>query len=66
MHVQYMLKERTEDIMIRLGEKQKLSVIKKVDFGVYLAEEGAEEKVLLPIKQVPEGTEIGSEIEVFI
>ncbi|WP_026661802.1 S1 RNA-binding domain-containing protein [Butyrivibrio proteoclasticus] len=52
--------------MIRLGEKQKLSVIKKVDFGVYLAEEGAEEKVLLPIKQVPEGTEIGSEIEVFI
>jgi predicted RNA-binding protein (virulence factor B family) len=61
-----MLKERTEDIMIRLGEKQKLSVIKKVDFGVYLAEEGAEEKVLLPIKQVPEGTEIGSEIEVFI
>ena len=66
MHVQYMLKERTEDIMIRLGEKQKLSVIKKVDFGVYLAEKGAEEKVLLPIKQVPEGTEIGSEIEVFI
>ena len=66
MHVQYMLKERTEDIMIRLGEKQKLSVIKKVDFGVYLAEEGAEEKVLLPIKQVPEGTGIGSEIEVFI
>ena len=66
MHVQYMLKERTEDIMIRLGEKQKLSVIKKVDFGVYLAEEGTEEKVLLPIKQVPEGTEIGSEIEVFI
>ena len=52
--------------MIRLGEKQKLSVIKKVDFGVYLAEEGAEEKVLLPIKQVPEETEIGSEIEVFI
>ena len=61
-----MPKERTEDIMIKLGEKQKLSVVKKVDFGVYLAEEGAEEKVLLPIKQVPQGTEIGSEIEVFI
>lgn len=53
--------------MIRLGEKQTLVVIKKVDFGVYLAEEmGSEEKVLLPGKQVPAGTDIGSEIEVFI
>ncbi len=52
--------------MIKLGEKQKLSVVKKVDFGVYLAEEGSEEKVLLPIKQVPQNTEIGTEIEVFI
>ena len=53
--------------MIRLGEKQELTVIKKVEFGVYLAEEsGAEEKVLLPIKQVPQQTEIGSVIEVFI
>ncbi|MBQ9305938.1 MULTISPECIES: S1 RNA-binding domain-containing protein [unclassified Butyrivibrio] len=53
--------------MLRLGEKQTLVVIKKVDFGVYLAEEmGSEEKVLLPGKQVPAGTDIGSEIEVFI
>lgn len=54
--------------MIRLGEKQKLIVVKKVEFGVYLAtnREEKEEKVLLPIKQVPEGTELGSEIEVFI
>ncbi len=53
--------------MIRLGEKQTLVVIKKVDFGVYLAENaGSEEKVLLPIKQVPEGTDIGSSVEVFI
>lgn len=53
--------------MIKLGEKQKLSVIKKVDFGVYLAEsEGAEEKVLLPAKQVPAGTDMGDELEVFI
>ena len=53
--------------MIRLGEKQELTVIKKVEFGVYLAKEsGAEEKVLLPIKQVPQQTEIGSVIEVFI
>ncbi|MBO4458053.1 MAG: S1 RNA-binding domain-containing protein [Butyrivibrio sp.] len=53
--------------MIKLGEKQELEVIKKVDFGVYLAQEsGSDEKVLLPIKQVPEGCEIGSKIEVFI
>ncbi|WP_081860965.1 CvfB family protein [Butyrivibrio sp. AE2032] len=53
--------------MLKLGEKQTLKVVKKVDFGVYLSEDtGAEEKVLLPIKQVPEGTDIGKEIEVFI
>nr|WP_297709660.1 S1-like domain-containing RNA-binding protein [uncultured Butyrivibrio sp.] len=53
--------------MIKLGEKQTLTVIKKVEFGVYLADgSNAEEKVLLPIKQVPAGTDLGSEIEVFI
>lgn len=53
--------------MIELGKKQVLRVVKKVDFGVYISEEqGAEDKVLLPRKQVPEGTEVGSEIEVFI
>lgn len=53
--------------MIRLGEKQELKIIKRVDFGVYLAEEeGAEERVLLPKKQVPEGAEIGDTIEVFL
>lgn len=53
--------------MIRLGEKQKLTVVKEVEFGVYLAEKGKEEtRVLLPIKQVPEGTKLGDEIEVFL
>lgn len=53
--------------MIRLGEKQTLVVIKKVDFGVYLAENaGSEEKVLLPVKQVPQGADLGSNVEVFI
>ena len=53
--------------MIRLGEKQTLKVVKKQDFGVYLSESDTpDEKVLLPRKQVPEGTDIGSEIEVFI
>ncbi len=54
--------------MFRLGEKQLLTVVKKVDFGVYLAPsmEQKDEKVLLPAKQVPDGTEIGSELEVFL
>ena len=38
---------------MRLGEKQMLTVVKKVDFGVYLGNE--EQRVLLPKKQVPEG-----------
>ena len=54
--------------MLLLGQKQKLIVIKTVEFGVYLAEsmEDAQEKVLLPAKQVPEKTGIGDEIEVFL
>jgi hypothetical protein len=53
--------------MIKLGEKQTLVVIKKVDFGVYLGEQaGSEEKVLLPAKQVPQGADPGSKVEVFI
>lgn len=55
--------------MIRLGEKQQLTVVKKVEFGVYLAENsesGREEKVLLPMKQVPEDTKLGDCLEVFI
>ncbi|MDE7018202.1 MAG: S1 RNA-binding domain-containing protein [Lachnospiraceae bacterium] len=53
--------------MIALGEIQTLTIVKKVDFGVYLADsEQPEEKVLLPIKQVPVGAGIGDSLEVFI
>ena len=55
--------------MYRLGEKQILTVRKKVDFGVYLSEkepEADEDTVLLPIKQVPEHLETGDDIEVFL
>lgn len=55
--------------MLELGRKQTLKVVRKMDFGVYLAEsEGAdrEEQVLLPAKQVPEGTAVGDEIRVFL
>ncbi len=52
---------------MRLGEYQTLTIIKKVEFGVYLAEhEGDERRVLLPAKQVPEGSKCGDTIEVFL
>ncbi len=46
-----------------------LTIVKKVDFGVYLAKEqeaDPEEKVLLPRKEVPENVQPGDEIEVFL
>ena len=52
---------------LRLGEIQKLEIVKKVEFGVYLAEsDREEERVLLPIKQVPAGANIGDIMEVFL
>lgn len=60
--------------MIRLGEVQKLVIVKKVDFGVYVAPESIikdetalkEHKVLLPAKYVPENKKVGDEVEVFV
>ncbi len=54
--------------MLRLGEKQTLEIVKTVEFGVYLAEdkEHAEERILLPGKQVPAGSKIGDSLEVFV
>jgi len=54
--------------MIKLGEKQKLVVVKKVEFGLYLAVsvEEKENRILLPAKQVPEGMVVGDSIEVFV
>ncbi len=53
--------------MIELGKIQKLVVVNKVEFGVYLGETAdAEDKVLLPIKQVPDGTAPGDILEVFV
>ena len=51
---------------MNIGTKQELVVVNKVDFGVYLAEEGGEEKVLLPKKQVPENLKVGDRLEVFL
>ncbi|MBO6015931.1 MAG: RNA-binding protein [Lachnospiraceae bacterium] len=54
--------------MLRLGEKQKLAIVKQVDFGVYLAQDTAhaDERVLLPAKQVPDGAKTGDVLEVFL
>ena len=52
---------------LKLGEKQTLVIVKKVEFGVYLAtKEALDHKVLLPAKQVPAGAKVGDEVEVFL
>lgn len=53
---------------MKLGEKQELVVVKKVEFGVYLATslEEKENRILLPAKQVPEGLSVGDLVEVFV
>lgn len=61
--------KQEENYMIELGTKQKLLVVKKVEFGVYLAEDknaDAKDRVLLPGRQVPEGTKEGDELTVFL
>lgn len=54
--------------MMKLGERQELTIVKKVEFGVYLAvsPQHQEDRVLLPAKQVPEGSGIGDVVEVFL
>ena len=52
---------------MRLGEYQELYYVKKVDFGVYLAEDpDSETHVLLPAKQVPEDAKQGDRIRIFL
>ena len=54
--------------MMEIGKIQKLKVIKEKDFGIYLSDgdKADAQGVLLPKKQVPEGTKIGDELEVFL
>ncbi|MBQ0000573.1 MAG: S1 RNA-binding domain-containing protein [Clostridiales bacterium] len=55
--------------MLLLGKKQILTVVKTVDFGIYLAEDARadqKDQVLLPKKQVPEGTKDGDKLQVFL
>ena len=66
--------------MTGLGETRLLTVVKLADHGAYLTDKGndnrtgerenkedrRDERILLPIKQVPPNARVGSEIEVFI
>lgn len=55
--------------MFELGKTQSLMIVREQDFGVYLGKErnaSAQDRVLLPIKQVPQGSKIGDMLEVFL
>lgn len=51
--------------MVDIGKMNKLTVVKMVDFGLYL--DGDERgEILLPQNAVPENVEVGDELDVFI
>ena len=54
--------------MLQAGRKQELIAVKKVDFGIYLAQENSSSKgsVLLPKKYVPKDCAVGSKLTVFL
>lgn len=56
--------------MIEIGKRQTLTMVKKTDFGAYLADTSDKEKrneeVLLPKKEVPFDLEVWDPIEVFV
>ncbi len=54
--------------MIELGKYQSLEVVKTAEFGLYLAEsaQNKNDTILLPVKEVPAGTNFGDKLNVFI
>ncbi|MBC6607044.1 GntR family transcriptional regulator [Hymenobacter sp. BT188] len=50
--------------MLALGDYNELEVARAVDFGLYLTSDDGD--LLLPIKYVPEGTQIGDRLRVFV
>lgn len=52
--------------MIKLGEINKLTVVKSVDFGLYLDGGPETGDILLPNRYVPQGTKIGDTLDVFL
>ena len=53
-------------MMIEVGEYCDLTVLRDTPYGLFLGEEGSKDSVLLPGKEIPEGTEVGDSIRVFI
>ena len=51
--------------MIKLGDYNELTIVKEVDFGMYL-DGGDEGEILLPKRYVPEGAKPGDTLTVFI
>ncbi|MBE9532835.1 MAG: GntR family transcriptional regulator [Proteobacteria bacterium] len=51
--------------MADLGKLNKLTVIKKLDFGIYL-DGGDDGEILMPRRYVPENCSIGDELDVFV
>ena len=52
--------------MLKIGEKQQLTIAGTKDFGVYLTDPEKTQTVLLPRKEVPEDAKIGDELTVFL
>ena len=50
--------------MVKVGYYNTLRVVKEVDFGFYL--DGDPDEILLPKRYVPEGLQVGDEIDVFV
>ncbi len=50
--------------MLRIGDYNRLEVVKEVDFGMYLASDQGE--ILLPTKYIPADTKVGDLVNVFI
>lgn len=54
--------------MLELGKYQTLEAVKKTDYGFYFANPKGDKKdtVLLPTREVPEGTAVGDSLNLFI
>ena len=51
---------------MRLGEIQTLRIVRFKDFGAYLGEDGSDETVLLPKKEIPETAGVNDVLPVFL
>ena len=49
---------------LSLGRFNRLTIVRRAEQGLYLS--GGPEDILLPNRYVPDGSEIGDEIDVFV